>query len=241
VSSIRKALDSNLFADALRKPGIDPRHWVSYGTVGTVNDKGKPNFKDKSAILISTAGIDVDVILEPLNLLVTCRYSGVQGGCSATIISPIHVGDRVLVVLPDGDTSGPPVIQAILHNASCKMPMKDGEALFKNDRVLIYAVDDDIDIRTPGGARVQVKHSGNVITEGIDVTMKASSSALVEGQTAKLKAETIATVEAPATMLGEGGLNPFTDGVVVAQGVDPFTELTYGMLGNSSTVVMAKK
>jgi hypothetical protein len=41
--------------------------------------------------------------------------------------------------------------------------------------------------------------------------------------------------------LGASPLVALTDGVVVAQGVDPFTGTTYGILGNASAVVMAKK
>jgi hypothetical protein len=42
--------------------------------------------------------------------------------------------------------------------------------------------------------------------------------------------------------LGDGAtLQPITDGVVTAQGIDPFTGLTYGALGSASSRVMARK
>lgn len=39
----------------------------------------------------------------------------------------------------------------------------------------------------------------------------------------------------------ETGLTPPVNGVVVASGIDPFTGLTYAVLGNNSSLVMAKK
>lgn len=41
--------------------------------------------------------------------------------------------------------------------------------------------------------------------------------------------------------LGGAGLLALADGVVVAQGIDSFTGATYGVLGNASSVVKAKK
>jgi hypothetical protein len=51
-----------------------------------------------------------------------------------------------------------------------------------------------------------------------------------------------AVVKASGTVhLGDTGLVAATDGVVVAQGIDPFTGSTYGALGNASSKVRAKK
>lgn len=48
-------------------------------------------------------------------------------------------------------------------------------------------------------------------------------------------------VDAADVQLGGAALLALTDGVVVAQGIDSFTGATYGVLGNASSVVKAKK
>lgn len=146
----RKALDVRRMAAGLAAPGIDPRTWVSYGTVCTVGDDGEPDFSDENAVFIDGAGVEVDVRLEPLNTVVTCVYAGVQGGARVSIFSPIKAGDRVLVTLPDGDGLGPPVIKAILHSAASQLPMESGLPIFQNDRLLIYSEGQDVDVRAIG-------------------------------------------------------------------------------------------
>ena len=47
--------------------------------------------------------------------------------------------------------------------------------------------------------------------------------------------------EGTVVELGAAGLTPVQDGVVTGQGKDPYTGLPYWMLGNSSSVVGAKK
>ena len=48
-------------------------------------------------------------------------------------------------------------------------------------------------------------------------------------------------IDSADIQLGGAGLLALADGVVVAQGIDSFTGATYGVLGNASSVVKAKK
>jgi hypothetical protein len=163
-TSTRRLLDIARFREAMRAPGLDPRLWVSYGTVGTVGDDGSFDPSDTLSIYIGPEGIEADVLLEPLRIPVTCIFPGVQGGGAAQIITPLRPGDRVVVGLPDGSTGGPPVIMAILNSAAVPVPLgADRKPIAQNDRVMVYGVDVPIDIRTAGGARVQVQQDGTVI------------------------------------------------------------------------------
>lgn len=136
----RRVLDAGRLSKVVAAPGIDPRHWVSYGTVGTVDDKGVINYDDTHAIYIGPEGVEVDVILEPSMLPVTCHYAGLYGGQAVTIMAPIKPGDRVLVTLPEGDFSGPPVIVAVLHSAATPVPLNATQhPVFQNDRTMIYS------------------------------------------------------------------------------------------------------
>lgn len=214
-TSTRRVADVRRLAEAIKSSGIDPRHWVSYGTVGSVDDDGVLDATDPLAIAIGPAGVEVDVVLEPLQLPVTCHYAGIQGGCSATILSPIKPGDQVIVVLPEGDPMGPPVIVSILHSQACKLPLgEDKKPIFQNDRLFIWAEVGPVDVRTKGGVKLTLTQDGK------------------------------AQVEAALVELGGTGLEQFgptSDGVVTGKGIDPFTGKTYAALGSASQVVLAKK
>jgi hypothetical protein len=161
-TNIRRVADTRRLAKALTSAGIDPRQWASYGTVCTVGDDGECDFSDKRAVYVGPEGVEVDVVLEPLRIPVVAHYAGIQGGCETTFYTPIRPGDRVLLVLPDGDPNLPPVITNILHSADCKVPIADGKPIFKNDRVLLYAENVDVDLRTKGGTQVEVKQDGAI-------------------------------------------------------------------------------
>jgi hypothetical protein len=137
-------------SEALKAPGIDPRHWVSYGTVCAIDDAGKPDFADPGCIYIGPEGVEVDVLLEPLGLPVTAHYYGVQGGCEVSFFTPIRPGDRVVVILPDGEPTLPPVIVAILHSNYCRVPLgTDNKPVFKNDRVLVWSQTVPVEVNAP--------------------------------------------------------------------------------------------
>lgn len=149
-------------------PGIDPRLWVSYGTVGTVDDDGNVDPTDWQSIHVGPEGVEVDVLLEPSRIPTTCHYFGMAGGRAATVTAPIRPGDLVLVTLPGGDTSDMPVISAIMHSEAHPVPVgPDRLPIFKNDSVFVWAEDVPVDIRTKGGARIRVNQDGTVeVNEG---------------------------------------------------------------------------
>jgi len=164
----RSAIDPSRMAEAFSRPGIDPRLWVAHGTVSTgeMDAEGSIDVNDPLAVHVGPMGVDVDVVLHPANIPVTCKYAGIQGGTSCTIFAPIHPGDLVLVVLPGGDLAGTPVIVAILNSASAKMltdPDDGRKPFFQNDRLSVFAENVPIDIRTRGGARALLQQDGNVI------------------------------------------------------------------------------
>lgn len=164
----RHSLDIRRVAEAIKGQGIDPRLWASYGTVAVVSEDGEVDYEDPNAVYVGPEGVEVDVILEPLDIPAVCKYAGMEGGCSVTVVAPIRAGDRVLVICPDGDLTSPTIV-AVLHSAACPMPVDPddprGRSLFKNDRTLIYAREaaGPIDIRTEGGARLEMTQGGEVV------------------------------------------------------------------------------
>jgi phage baseplate assembly protein gpV len=146
-------LDVRRLGKALQGPN-DTRHWVSWGTVASIGgDDGEPDFGDDGAVVITPASIDVDVVLEPSNQPVTCRYGHQHG--KVHMLFPIRPGDQVMVIIPDGDMSMIPKIVSVESSQDREIPVEDdGKPVFRNDRALIYADGVPVDLRTAGGARV---------------------------------------------------------------------------------------
>jgi len=158
-TNVRREFDLSRFRDAVK----DTRHWVSYGVVGTVNDAGDVDDTDQNAILIAPGGVMVDVVLYPSEEPVTCRYAGISGGPSVTILAPIHPGDEVLVALPDGELGLPPAIVAILNSRAVPLPLEqDGKPVFRNDRLSVFAQDVPVEVRTASGASVRLETDGTI-------------------------------------------------------------------------------
>lgn len=203
-------------AAALAGPGNDPRLWVAYGTVSTGAITSGPDddvlsfdIDDPQAVQIGPAGVMVDVVLEPSLQTVTCHYSGIQGGKDCVVLAPIFTGDRVLVAMPDGSLggSGPPVILAILNSDSEQIPLgPDQKPLFQNDRVLIWAKDVPIDIRTAGGSRVEINEDGTVVlnegTKGA-ARLDDQTTAVLSGLQAPITGSTQADAIAQAAAVSD--------------------------------------
>jgi len=156
-TDIRRSFDSKRLGEAIAAPGVDLRYWCSMADVCTVDhETGECNYQDKHAIWNDSAGVDVDVMLQPLGIPCTCKYAGESAG-EVTVVTPIRPGDVVLVQLPDGDLNSP-VITKILHSRSRRQPVEGGKPIFDNARMLIFAKAVPIDIRTAGkdGSPVQV-------------------------------------------------------------------------------------
>jgi len=86
-------------------PGVDSRHWVSYGTV-EAETEGQPSVEFDA----DYGGPLVYVKLHPSAARVTCRVASWCAGNGEAEYYPFIQGDEVLVVLPEGDERAGPVI-----------------------------------------------------------------------------------------------------------------------------------
>lgn len=142
---------------ALAMPGTDLRHWVSYGTVATADgDDGEINVTDPNAVLVTPAGVEVDVVLEPSGYPCTARFGVAAGSCHVN--TPIRPGDQVIVGIPDGDASMVPQVLCVINGSSDRMPVgEDGRPIFQNDRLMIHAgAGIPIEVRTADGTMVRI-------------------------------------------------------------------------------------
>lgn len=103
-------MDQARLAQAFKRPGSDPRQWISYGTV----DKDAPNapsvrFKDDDGNPLPY-GPMVNVTLQPLGIALPCRVSSFVAGQAEGEWYPFVSGDEVLVAIPEGDERAGAVI-----------------------------------------------------------------------------------------------------------------------------------
>lgn len=226
-------LDVGRMGEMLRQAGIDPRHWLSYGTVGIVKEDGTFDPTDPHAVYVQSTGVSVDVLLHPLNQPVTCRYSGQQGGASSSIYCPIHPGDEVLVGIPDGDMRLPPAVLLVMNADHSRLPLgNDQKPLWQNDRILLHSKGTKIQIRTDDGTNLEVRPDGTIEASqpgGAIVRVSAAGVEVLPGN--------------GKVSLGDkaGNLVDVQDGVVHGRGIDTFTGSPYFTLGSTSVVVKAKK
>jgi hypothetical protein len=96
-------MDHGLAAEAFKRPGIDPRQWVSYGIVEQGTPDAPPiRFKDDNGNP-SPYGPMVDVRLQPSGIAVPCRVAYGVSGVGEGEWYPFVGGDEVIVLIPEGD------------------------------------------------------------------------------------------------------------------------------------------
>jgi len=110
------SFDAAAFSEALSRPGIDPRQWVSFGTVMPETDS------IKSVVFDDELGPLVGVILQPSGIEVSCRVSGMCAGNNEAEYFPFISGDEVIVVIPEGEERAGCTIVGRLNNASDAWP-----------------------------------------------------------------------------------------------------------------------
>jgi len=105
-------MDQRTMAEAFSYPGIDPRVWVSYAIVETVQAETE-NPVDFDA---NDGQVYVDCILKPTNIPCRARTGGMFAGPGEGTYSPYVGGEEVLVAIPEGDAKGGCVILTRLNN-----------------------------------------------------------------------------------------------------------------------------
>lgn len=106
-----RPIDARSLGEALSYPGIDPRTWLSYGTV----DEDGVAFDEDMGPL-------VPVTLQPSQTQVMCAVGSMVAGDLEGEYTPFIEGDTVLVAIPHGMERGTPAIIARFNNARAKFP-----------------------------------------------------------------------------------------------------------------------
>ena len=202
-TGISRGFNAKLMGKAVAQPGLDQRYWCSLAEVGSVDtETGKFDGKDPHAICNESAGVSVDVMLQPLGQQCTCLYAGESAGV-VTVNTPILPGDVVLVECPDGDLTTP-IITKILNSRSNRQPTENGKPIFDNARLLIHAKSVPIDIRTAGGVRVLLEQDGTATVTGAKVVLGSGDVCL--GDANATEKSVLGTTQAAALTTLMGGI-----------------------------------
>jgi len=111
------SFDHTTYADAFSRPGIDPRQWVSYGTVDEDTPEARSvRFLDDDGAPLPTGPL-VTVTLHPSGISVVCRVASFIAGVGEGTWFPIMPRDEVIVILPGGSERSGPVIVGRLNQA----------------------------------------------------------------------------------------------------------------------------
>lgn len=114
-SRVSSGVDFARLSQALMRPGIDPRVWVSYAIL-----TGEPVVDTTTAD--GRAGIFVDLVLLPINMEATARVGAIYAGNGFGLYAPLHKDDEVLVVAPSGDPAEGLVVTQRLWSPSDPPP-----------------------------------------------------------------------------------------------------------------------
>lgn len=173
MSGVGRAPDIGRMSVALRRPGIDPRTWVSLATVEAVD------WDDDNGPLAT-------VFLMPTGTQETARLSTLYAGPGFGMYVPVEVGDDVVVNAPDGDPDNGLVITAGLHSPSAQVPAEAGAN--RSDFVLVVKSGQACRIFTKtsdgSGGEFEVTAEGTVTISSDSKVVLNSGTVLLGGVTA---------------------------------------------------------
>lgn len=159
-SRVLSSIDTSRLADAVSRPGIDPRIWVSYAVLISepviVTDE-----KDQDII--------ADIMLLPSGTIETARVGAAYAGDGFGLYAPLHIDDEVLVVAPSGDPDQGLVITQRLWSPAA-LPPAEAQAN-PEDWTLVVEPDKNLRLNVKGSGNVYlIADTGKVILGDADAT-----------------------------------------------------------------------
>lgn len=115
--------DSALFSQALARPGMDPRQWVSFGLVGAEAPTSRAVVYEGEDGKPLPTGPLVRVVLQPSGIPVYARVAAPVAGEGEGAWVPFVDGDEVLVALAEGSERAGATIIGRLSNAFDAWPV----------------------------------------------------------------------------------------------------------------------
>jgi hypothetical protein len=142
-SRVTTTPDLGRLANAVARPGIDPRVWVSYAILTS-----DPVIEMRDG----QQDVFVDLLLLPTQEASTARVGVAYAGNGFGFYTPLHKDDEVLVVAPSGNPDeGLVVTQRLWSPAD---PPPEALTTYPTDVLLVVETDKSLRINVAGGGKV---------------------------------------------------------------------------------------
>lgn len=174
-SRVSTTVDVGRLANAVSRPGIDPRVWVSYAILTS-----EPYIET----VAGRQDVLVDVTLFPTGTEETARVGAMYAGNGFGFYAPLHKDDEVLVCAPSGDPDEGLVVTQRLWSPSDPPP--DAVAQYPTDVTLVVEPDRALRLNVSGGGKVYIGSNDGTEPVALGQTLKDYLDALkayIDGHT----------------------------------------------------------
>lgn len=175
-SRVTRGIDVARLSNAVARPGIDPRIWVSYAYL--LSEPYIETVEGRQDIV-------ADVMLVPSMQEETARVGAIYAGNGFGFYCPLHAEDEVLVLAPSGDPDAGLVITQRLWSPADPPPQE----VIDNPEDVTLVVEEGKNLR------ITVKGDGNVVlavdTGKIYLGAAESTEPAAKGQSLKSYLESI--------------------------------------------------
>lgn len=231
-SRVLTSPDVARFADAISRPGIDPRVWVSYAIL--LSDPFVETSQGQQDVF-------VDVLLLPQNQPETARVGAVYAGNGFGLYAPLHKDDEVLVCAPSGDPDEGLVVTQRMWSPSDNPPAAAVD--FPEDFLLIVEEGRSARIAVAGGGKVylgttdasrgvaRLDDEVNIGTKTVTVTLTTVPPAPPAGTITTVIKDAKGTTISSETLPYPPAIPPDLPGVYVTQ--------LYGKVSSASETVVS--
>lgn len=155
-SRVSTSIDTARLSNAVSRPGIDPRIWVSYAVLIS-----EPYIEEVEG----QQDIVVDIQMMPIGDQETARVGAIYAGNGFGFYCPLHEGDEVLVCAPSGDPDEGLVVMQRLWSPADPPP----QAVYDNPEDVTLVVQQGKNLR------LSVLGAGNVVIAAEDGKVKLGS------------------------------------------------------------------
>lgn len=217
-SRVSSSIDTARLSNAVSRPGIDPRIWVSYAVLTS-----EPYIED----IDGQQDIVVDIQLMPVGDQETARVGAIYAGNGFGLYTPLRKDDEVLVCAPSGDPDEGLVVMQRLWSPADPPPQE----VYDNPYDVTLVVQKDHNLR------INVKGEGNVIIGAAAGKVKLGSASAEKG-VARLD-DAVAAGDTPVT--GMAAWIAFVNTALTALGavVPPGAPSDFGKISAASEKVVA--
>jgi len=142
-SKVTRGIDMARFSNAVSRPGIDPRIWVSYAVLTS-----EPYIETVDG----RQDVVVDLVLMPSLQEETARVGSIYAGNGFGFYAPMHKDDEVLVVAPSGDPDAGLVVMQRMWSPADPPPPELKEN--PEDVTLVIEEGKSLHLMTMGGGTI---------------------------------------------------------------------------------------